>query len=811
MRPNGEASLIRPFRGGAVARALLLALLAGSTAIAQPSDNVVLLSNVDFDPTWTSDIWGYSGGGRELAIIGGFDGTAFYDVTDARNPVQVLFVPGPDTFWREFKTYDHYAYLVSDSDGRGIQVVDLSDPQNPFLVREIMTQFVTCHEIYIDPALALMFCVGAGDATFIYSLEPDPANPVHIHTFNDFYVHDMTTKGNIGYLAAINEGFLATVDLTALPGALPVLDTFVTDGAFTHNVWITEDGHYAYTTDEVPGGHITIVDVSNPSNMVRAGSYIHPDAPGAIVHNVYIRGTYAYVSWYEAGIEVMDITNPVAPVRAGFYDTFPGGNDPDFDGAWGIYPFAATPGLLLVADISTGLYVLEFDPNAGTLAGTVRDASTSSPLANVAVTIVEEGITLQTNAAGFYEVELSAGTYHAHYEAFAYGDEDRTIVVAPNDTTVEDVDMTRLPSGTLAGTVTQTGSGLPISGATVTILDTPLSATTTLTGAYSVSGVPVGSYLAEAERFGFAPKSASASIQASQTTTLNFVLSPAAFVDEMEADNGWVIGAAGDNATAGIWTRVDPNGTSSGTVQPENDHTPAPGVRCFVTGQGSVGAPIGDADVDNGRTTLTSPMLNTVGLTNPTLVYHRWYSNNAGASVNDVFRADVSTDGTSWVSLEALEETHNFWERMIFSLDGLVSPSTQTRVRFVAEDVSPGSIVEAGIDDFELYAAGTVVSVPSSPLTSVAHLRPVMPNPFRTDALVRFDLDARAAVEVNVFDAQGRHVRTLAKDEFDVGTHHLVWDGNDASGRNAAPGVYVIRFRTNGASTSLKVVRAPNK
>jgi choice-of-anchor B domain-containing protein len=797
-------------RIAALALATLTIITTGASS--QTSDNVILRSNVDFDAQWTSDIWGYSGGGREVAIIGGFDGTAFYDVTDPHNPVQVLFVPGPDTIWREFKTYGHYAYLVNDDlgdGGRGIQIVDLADPQNPFLVREVTAQFSTCHEIYIDTALALMFCVGAGDNTFIYDLEPDPSNPVHIFTFADFYVHDMTTKGNVGYFAAINNGFLATVDLTALPASLPILDTFVTDGAFTHNVWITEDGQYAYTTDEIVGGHITIVDVSDPNNLFRVGSYSHPVAPGTIVHNVYIRGDYAYASWYEAGIEIMDISNPVAPVRAGFYDTFPSGNGGDFDGAWGIYPFASTPGLVMASDISTGLYVFEFDPNAGELEGTVTDATTTDPIQNVEVTIVEEGVTLQTNASGFYQIELSPGTYTAQYDVFAYGPEERTIVVAPNGTTVQNVAMTRLPAGTLSGTITRIGTGAPISGAVVAILGTPLSGSSSLTGTYSITGVPVGSYTVEAERFGFAPLQQPATIQQSQTTTLNFVLSPAVFVDELESENGWVVGAPGDNATGGIWTRVDPNGTSSGTVQPENDHTPAPGVNCFVTGQGTPGGPIGSADVDNGHTTLTTPVLSTTGLTDPTIVYHRWYSNDAGGSANDVFRADVSNDnGATWVPLEALGSTHNFWERMVFDLDSFIAASAEVRVRFVAEDLSPGSIVEAAIDDFELYAAGSVVSVPGTSIVSLTHLLPMSPNPFRASTLVKFELGARTAATVNVFDVQGRLVRTLARATFDPGVHHVAWDGLDAGGAATAPGVYVVRLETGDAATSLKVVRA---
>jgi hypothetical protein len=48
-----------------------------------------------------------------------------------------------------------------------------------------------------------------------------------------------------------------------------------------------------------------------------------------------------------------------------------------------------------------------------------------------------------------------------------------------------------------------------------------------------------------------------------------------------------------NTATSGLWTRVDPIGT---TAQPEDDHTDAPGHICFVTGNGSVGGAAGEAE-----------------------------------------------------------------------------------------------------------------------------------------------------------------------------------------------------------------------
>ncbi len=178
------------------------------------------------------------------------------------------------------------------------------------------------------------------------------------------------------------------------------------------------------------------------------------------------------------------------------------------------------------------------------------------------------------------------------------------------------------------------------------------------------------------------------------------------FVDTVETNLGWTLSASGDTATSGQWVRVDPVGTTSGgaQVQTEDDVTPAPGTICFVTGQGVVGGGAGSADVDSGSTTLTSPAMDATG-GEAFVSYHRWYSNARGAAPNaDVFRILISNDnGTTWVPLETVgpagTETDGGWFFKEFRVADFVTPTTQVRLRFIAEDLGSGSLVEAGVDE----------------------------------------------------------------------------------------------------------------
>ena len=73
-----------------------------------------------------NDCWGYtSPSGAEYAIICLAATTGFVDLSDPTVPVVVGTIPSPNCTWHDVKTYDEYAYVVSEC-GAGIQVIDLT-------------------------------------------------------------------------------------------------------------------------------------------------------------------------------------------------------------------------------------------------------------------------------------------------------------------------------------------------------------------------------------------------------------------------------------------------------------------------------------------------------------------------------------------------------------------------------------------------------------------------------------------------------------------------------------------------------------
>ena len=173
--------------------------------------------------------------------------------------------------------------------------------------------------------------------------------------------------------------------------------------------------------------------------------------------------------------------------------------------------------------------------------------------------------------------------------------------------------------------------------------------------------------------------------------------------DNAEVATGWTVGAPGDTATTGLWEVANPQGT---TAQPEDDHTIS-GTNCWVTGA-TAGASVGSFDIDGGATTLLTPVYDLSGASDAQVSYWRWYNNSAGASPNeDTFRVDISNNGgTGWVNVETVGPsgagTSGGWIQHVFNVASVVPTSSQVRLRFVAEDLGLGSIVEAAIDDLQI-------------------------------------------------------------------------------------------------------------
>ncbi len=81
------------------------------------------------------------------------------------------------------------------------------------------------------------------------------------------------------------------------------------------------------------------------------------------------------------------------------------------------------------------------------------------------------------------------------------------------------------------------------------------------------------------------------------------------------------------------------------------------------------------------------------------------------------------------------------------------------------------------------------------------------PNPFVSEANLRFGLPDAMEVQASVYDIQGRMVATLVRRHMPAGYHQLVWDGYKNDGTAVASGIYFIRVSADGYAETRKVIR----
>ncbi len=82
------------------------------------------------------------------------------------------------------------------------------------------------------------------------------------------------------------------------------------------------------------------------------------------------------------------------------------------------------------------------------------------------------------------------------------------------------------------------------------------------------------------------------------------------------------------------------------------------------------------------------------------------------------------------------------------------------------------------------------------PAVTALHLN--VPNPFNPVTEIRFDLAARGAVALRVFDVGGRQVRALVDETRPAGRYRVSWNGLDDAGARVASGIYILPARDAG-------------
>jgi hypothetical protein len=102
---------------------------------------------------------------------------------------------------------------------------------------------------------------------------------------------------------------------------------------------------------------------------------------------------------------------------------------------------------------------------------------------------------------------------------------------------------------------------------------------------------------------------------------------------------------------------------------------------------------------------------------------------------------------------------------------------------------------------------GVVTAIPALDASNDASPVAIIPNPFNPSTTIRFSLSEAMPATVEVYDAGGRRIRTLARDEsFEQGDNVKTWNGRNERGESVSSGVYLVRVSTRSGSWMVRAV-----
>ena len=425
---------------------------------AQENFNLELVSNLDYGPL-VSDVWGFvAEDGTEYAIVGDRNGTSIVSLLDPENPVEVKYIDGVTSTWRDMKSWEDHVYVTADQGADGLLVIDMSEAPDSInyqlwkpniTINNNTQQLQRCHNLYIDENgyAYLSGCNMNSGGVLIIDVHTDPWNPEFVGAAPAIYSHDNYVLEGIMYSSEIYAGEFAIYDVSD-PTNVITLGTQNTTSNFTHNAWASPNNQYLFTTDEVANAYVDAYDVSDPDNIIYLSSF-RPrttEGEGVIPHNAHYHNGYLVVSWYTDGVVVLDVHRPENMVKVGQYDTYLGPNG-GFNGCWGATPFLPS-GLILASDRQTGLYVLE--PTyirASYLEGHVTSAANGANIVNVEVEILDDFPNeTSTGADGLYKTGLpKTGTFSVSFNHPEFIEQIIQIELEAGEITILDVELEPLP------------------------------------------------------------------------------------------------------------------------------------------------------------------------------------------------------------------------------------------------------------------------------------------------------------------------------------------------------------------------------
>ncbi|WP_246356863.1 LVIVD repeat-containing protein [Pyxidicoccus fallax] len=260
-------------------------------------------------------------------VTAGSEGLFIYDVSTPTQPRKVGELrPASDVF-KDVLVHGQTLYVATQNNG--IAVFDLTNPDEPARVRSIPEKPVEVNGLAIDGNRLF----AAAPSPYAEVLVFDITSPTAPTLQTRYYVSgttpelgdrpmDVAAMDNRLYVSHWTYG-LTVLELkpTATTLSLEYLGRYGTRTSRTAAVGVVGSRTLAFDAGEDWGAHLTVLNVTNPKVSVdQVGEFrLRPEVS---IRSVTLVGTKLYVSYYQDGLRVLDVSVPGEPRQVAYYNTW---------------------------------------------------------------------------------------------------------------------------------------------------------------------------------------------------------------------------------------------------------------------------------------------------------------------------------------------------------------------------------------------------------------------------------------------------------------------------------------------------------
>ena len=766
---------------------LTIALFTMMTGISFAQLNMTLQDSLDYN-VGVNDVCGWvAEDGTEYALVGLNTGVSIVDIT-SDTLKEVAFVPGVNNLWRDINTFGHYAYVTSEA-SIGLLIINLEYLPDSVQYHSwfgVCSQpggnqtFSNAHSLAIDE-YGIAFLNGSNlnsGGCVLVDVHTDPWNPTCLGYAPAVYSHDCIARDSILYSAEIWAGTASIYDYHDVQN-ITTLGSVETPHEFTHNIALSADGQYMFTTDEVGGSYTTGYDISDPGNIKETDRFRQASVEGenAVVHNAFMWEDWLVLAYYTSGTLIVDASRPYNLVEVGNFDSFLGGNG-GYNGVWGAYPWMPS-GKILASDRSNGLFV--FIPNyvrAAFLEGTVIDSITGDPIFGATVTILSDEIVLPLNSnldGTFKTGKAVPGIYPVQVEKQGYYTKTIDFDFINGNILTPVFELVQIPTSAVSGKVVYpNGEGVPYAKVGLSGQHGIYETTADADGNFLMPAVYRGQYAVDAGIWGYTTQT-DISLDDALDVTLTV---QQGYNDDFDIDLGWTI--SGD-ATEGQWTRGIPtsqklyNNWQCGSAEDSQFDI---GEHLYSTGLSGSDDVI-DNEVSGGTTILASPEMDLDSIYLPHVSFDFWLCEFPPNQYLG-FAAYWTNDQDTTLIWEFKNDTiTGSWQRFDDYID-IIGPRENIKILFSATDTTSGTsdyILKVHVDNFRLTEGALGTHDPIDPSKRFK----IYPNPVNGPMIYLEPGNEIAGNELSlkIYDALGKNISSLdiSKNEAEGGINHYLDNG----------------------------------